>query len=356
MSSRTGNEGGAEEPAGNPVPVSGEGEIEKKKFDPGGGFHVSVMKPLVIDALEPSPRKIFLDGTLGGGGHSKELLKAGARVIACDRDRDALKHAKRRLKRFGDRFEAFHSNFTEMDQVLVKAGVEFVDGVLLDLGVSSHQIDEPARGFSFMRPGPLDMRMDKEAGRTAADLVSSLDADELARIFLEYGEERAARRIARKIVKERSAKPITTTEQLSALVGSVVSRGGGKHPATRVFQALRIAVNEELENLEIALRKSVDCLASHGVLAVITFHSLEDRIVKNFLRRHSEKEVDRPNWPRPRPNREYFFDLPSRKPLTAGEEEIAANTRARSAKLRIARRVVRGEKETTNKREKGKRK
>lgn len=339
MSSEDGKSAGFEKPAELPVPSAASSGPDDEAPAAGGGYHVSVMKALVIDAMAPAPGKIYLDGTLGGGGHSEELLKAGARVIACDRDRDALEHARIRLERFGDRFEAHHSNFSEMDAVLAQAGVERVEGVLLDLGVSSHQVDEPGRGFSFMRPGPLDMRMDNEAGRTAADLVNTLGADELARIFLEYGEERAARRIARKIVRQREAEPFTTTEQLAALVESTVSRESGRHPATRVFQALRIAVNEELENLETALRKSVDCLASRGMLAVITFHSLEDRIVKNFLRQHSEKEVDRPNWPAPRPNRDYFFDLPSRKPLMPGEEEIAANNRARSAKLRIARRV-----------------
>ena len=339
MSVEDGKRNGSASSSARMSPAAGGAEFGKAEVVPGGEYHVSVMKALVIDALEPAPGKTYLDGTLGGGGHSEELLKAGARVIACDRDRDALDHAKRRLECFGDRFQAFHSNFSKMDQVLAGAGVERVEGVLLDLGVSSHQIDEAARGFSFMKAGPLDMRMDSEMDQTAADLVNSLDADELARIFFEYGEEPAARRIARRIVKHRAVEPILTTEQLSALVESSVSRGGGKHPATRVFQALRIAVNQELENLEIALRKSVDCLASGGVLAIITFHSLEDRIVKVFLRRHSEREVDQPNWPEPRPNLEYYFDLPSRKPMTPGEEEIAVNTRARSAKLRLARRV-----------------
>lgn len=301
-----------------------------------GYHHLSVMREEITNWLRPSPGKCFFDGTLGAGGHSEALLAAGAAVVACDQDPDALDHARRRLEAYGDRFTAVRGNFAEMDAILAAAGIPAVDGIVLDLGVSSWQIDSARRGFSFQKDGPLDMRMDPAGAVSAATLVNEADETELARIFYEYGEERASRRVARAIVAARARGPIERTLALADIVASVLQRGGAKHPATRVFQALRIAVNSELEKLEQALEKTARCLKPGGVLAVLTFHSLEDRIVKHFLRSHSDKTLDRPEWAAPRINESCFFDLPVRKALLPGPAEQAANPRSRSAKLRLA--------------------
>lgn len=304
-----------------------------------GSYHVPVLLQEVVRALRPGPGRVFFDGTLGGGGHSEALLREGATVVACDQDPEAIAHARARLSRYGDRFVAVQGNYSAMDAILASAGVLGVDGILLDLGISSRQVDAPERGFSFQKGGPLDMRMNPAAPLSAADLVNDADEAELARLFWEYGEERASRRIARAIVEARSRGRIGTTLELAGVVESVLPRGGGKHPATRVFQALRMAVNDELGSLEAALAKSPSCLKPGGVLAVISFHSLEDRIVKQFLRRHSEEWIDRPEWERAKPNPERLFKLAAKKPVVASVSEQEANPRSRSAKLRVAERL-----------------
>ncbi len=304
-----------------------------------GDYHIPVLREEVLEAIRPEPGMRIFDGTLGGGGHSEAFLRAGASVIACDQDLEAIAFATRRLASFGDRFTAVHANFAAMDRILEETGLGPVDGILLDLGVSSRHLDAAERGFSFQKDGPLDMRMNARAELSAADLVNDADEAELVRIFREYGEERASRRIAGAIVKARAERRIERTLELADLVASVLPRGGGKHPATRVFQALRIAVNDELGHLAMALEKSAGCLKPGGVLAVITFHSLEDRMVKRFLRRRSDKTIDRPEWPAPKPNPERCFDLVVRKPIAPSAEEQGANPRARSAKLRWAVRV-----------------
>ncbi|MEM7700272.1 MAG: 16S rRNA (cytosine(1402)-N(4))-methyltransferase RsmH, partial [Verrucomicrobiota bacterium] len=205
-----------------------------------------------------------------------------------------------------------------------------------DLGVSSPQLDLAERGFSFRESGPLDMRMDQRADFSARDLVNDWSEDEMTRIFREYGEERAAARAAKAIIEARANAAIETTGVLAEVVASVVPKVGRRHPATKVFQAIRIAVNKELESLELALEKSIHCLSSGGVLAVISFHSLEDRIVKQFMRRHSQEYLDRPEWPAPRPNPDYHFTLPSRRISPPDVDEVARNPRSRSAKLRVA--------------------
>lgn len=298
-------------------------------------YHEPVLMDETLAALQPQEGLTFLDGTLGGGGHSERLLQAGASVVGMDRDSDALAYAGKRLEVFGDRFRAEKGNFCEMDTVVPLGSL---DGVLLDLGVSSWQIDQADRGFSFQKNGPLDMRMGRDSGETAADLVNGRSAEDLARIFFEFGEEKASRRIAAGIVKAREEQPFTTTLQLADFVQGVMGGRGRKHPATRVFQALRMAVNTELESVAKGLEAAQRVLKPGGVLAVITFHSLEDRLVKKFLRKRSEQFLDRPEWPEPRPNPELAFDLLSRKAIAGSREEVVRNTRARSAKLRIAKR------------------
>lgn len=301
--------------------------------EPTDFYHLPVLTDEVLAALQPTPGQRFLDGTLGGGGHSERLLQAGASVIAMDRDDDALAFATNRLQGFGERFRAVKGNFSEMAEVVP---AQSLDGVLLDLGVSSWQIDTAERGFSFQKEGPLDMRMNRDGGQTAADLVNTADEEELARLFFEFGEEKASRKIAAAIVRERQTNPFTQTLQLADFVQSVMGGRGRKHPATRVFQALRIAVNEELASVSAGLAAAESVLKPGGVLAVITFHSLEDRLVKRFMRERSAEFLDRPEWPEPRPNPAFAFDLLSRKAISGTSAEVACNTRARSAKLRIA--------------------
>jgi len=293
-----------------------------------------VLRNEVLRVLEPRPGKIFLDGTLGGGGHSESLLAAGARVVGLDRDKEALQHAGARLSAFGDRFRAVHANFSEAaDNDIVRSFAPF-DGALLDIGVSSRQLDSAERGFSFRHDGPLDMRMDTTAGETAADLLNTAPEEELARIFREFGEEPQSRRAARAIAAERERIAFARTGQLAALIEKVIPRRGRVHPATRVFQALRIAVNDELGALRRALETIPALLRGGARFAVITFHSLEDRIVKSFFRSGSEEWLNRPEWPAPRRNPDRcFLDL-TRKPLEPDAEEVKRNPRARSARLR----------------------
>lgn len=299
-------------------------------------YHEPIMGAEILEAMAPVVGKQIFDGTLGGGGHSELLLSHGAHVIGCDQDGAALEYATERLSPYGDCFLPVRGNFGDLDQILLGHGVDRVDGVLLDLGVSSRQLDDPERGFSFREDGPLDMRMDDRAEFSAEDVVNDWSVEDLIRIFREYGEESRAVRAAKAIAEARAEKRITTTLGLAEAVERAIPKTGRRHPATKVFQAIRIAVNRELDVLEAALAKAVDALAPGGVLAVIAFHSLEDRMVKQFMRRRSEKFLDRPEWPAPKPNPEYALDLPTRKAMTPSEEEISNNPRARSAKLRVA--------------------
>jgi 16S rRNA (cytosine1402-N4)-methyltransferase len=301
--------------------------------------HQPVLLAEVLRLLVPQPGKLIVDGTLGGGGHAEALLRAGAQVIGIDQDADALAHATKRLSGFGEAFRFVRANFSQVQAVLDELGVSALDGALLDIGVSSWQLDAAERGFSFQKDGPLDMRMDQRAGVTAADLVNEADESELLRIFRTYGEEPAARRVAAQIVRERARLKYETTFDLVRVIEMVLPRRGKTHPATRVFQALRIAVNRELDVLESALESFTPLLAPGGRLAVITFHSLEDRIVKHFFKARSVAFLDRPEWPEPRPNPDYFFKLITPHPVIAGEEEQQQNPRARSAKLRVVERI-----------------
>jgi 16S rRNA (cytosine1402-N4)-methyltransferase len=298
--------------------------------------HEPVLATEVVDFLRPAPGRTIIDGTLGGGGHSSLLLKGGARVIAFDRDPEALAHTRRQLAPFGEQFTAIEGNFATAPAELARLGIAFIDSILLDLGVSSHQLDTASRGFSFQREGPLDMRMGN-SGLTAADLVNTASAPELARIFREYGDEPRAIQFAARIVRAREKKALETTAELAELIAA--GRQGPRHPATRVFQALRIAVNDEIGSLERALPAFASLLAPGGRMAVITFHSLEDRIVKHFFRRHAVAEIDNPTWPAPKPNPERLFEALTPRSVTASPAELASNPRSRSARLRVVERL-----------------
>ncbi len=297
------------------------------------------MADAVAGFLQPGPDKCFLDGTLGGGGHAEILLGKGARVIGLDRDEEALRFAGERLAGFGDRFQAVLGNFRDLPDVLPVDARRPFDGIVLDLGVSSRQLDEAERGFSFAKDGPLDMRMGRAGELTAEEVVNESEASELVRIFREFGEEPAARKVAAAIVRERAKAPITTTGRLAEVVESVLPRRGRLHPATRVFQGLRIAVNDELGALDEFLGVAPGLLRSGGRLAVIAFHSLEDRRVKVFMNRCSRAEIDRPEWPAPRPNPDHCLRLVTRKPREPEPEEARTNPRSRSARLRVAEKI-----------------
>ena len=304
--------------------------------------HVPVMVTELLAGLQPRSGGRYADGTVGGGGHASAILEASAPegwLFGCDRDEEAVAAAQRRLAGFAGRFELRQLNFAELDLWIEP---ESCDGVLLDLGTSSHQLDVAERGFSFQQDGPLDMRQDRRQAWTAADLVNTTDAEELARIFWEYGGERQARRLARGIERERAAGRIETTGRLAAIVARLSPRRGSRtHPATQVFQALRIAVNDEIGSLRRGLAAAVRILKPGGRLAVITFHSLEDRVVKEFGREKTrdytvEGETDVPELRKPcRPEMNWV----QRKAVRPGAAESAANPRSRSAQLRVLQKV-----------------
>ncbi len=302
-------------------------------------MHVPVLREEVLRLLAVQPGGRYIDGTGGGGGHSEALLDASApdgRVLVLDRDPEAVARIQKRFAGAGSRCVVCHENFAEIERCAREEQFRPADGILMDLGMSSFQLDEGRRGFSFAQPGPLDMRMDTTRGPTAAELLETLEEAELAEVFWKYGEERNSRRIAREIVRTRDERPIRTTSELADLVSRV---SGGKrsriHPATRSFQGLRIAVNRELASLEEGLVGAFDTLRPGGRLAVISFHSLEDRIVKTMFRRHVGRweslEAGGEEWVGEHPAAEWIGG----KSVTPGEEEIAENPRARSARLRV---------------------
>lgn len=308
-----------------------------------GFYHRPVLLAETVRLLAPAAGRTIVDGTLGGGGHTAALLAAGAEVIGLDKDAEAIAHVGRRLAGTvsAGQLRLAQSDFRDLGRVLDGLGASKVDGLLLDLGVSSRQLDAPERGFSFQKEGPLDMRMDQRVGggQTAAELVNTAPVGELARLFRLLGEEPAAGRAAAAIVGARQEHPIATTLALAEIVERVLPRRSGRHPATRVFQALRMAVNDELGALHATLEVAVTRLRPGGRLVVISFHSLEDRVVKKFLRATTAPTLDRPEWPSPRPNPQHFFQALTRRPLGASAEEESENPRARSAKLRAAERL-----------------
>ena len=301
--------------------------------------HLSVLPDEVIAFLQPADGKSYLDGTLGGGGHAALILEKAPRalLVGIDRDRSALAAAGERLATYGEQVRLLHGDFADLTGLLNSIGVTALDGFILDLGVSSHQLDTRERGFSFQQDAPLDMRMDTSGGETAADLVNDLPEPELERIIAEYGEERWAKRIAAFIVRERAEAPISTTFRLVDIIKGAVPKAKWDeriHPATRTFQALRIAVNSELESLERGMRAALDLLKPGGRGVIISFHSLEDRIVKHVFREFAEGCT----CPRQLPicvcGRQPRVKGLTGRPVTATEEETGHNPRARSAKLR----------------------
>lgn len=304
--------------------------------------HIPVMPEEVIKFLSPHAGGIYVDGTLGGAGHSLKILEASVpngRLIGFDRDSSAIAAATARLVRFSGRVTLVQRNFAEMEATLTALGIGSIDGFLLDLGVSSHQLDSAERGFSFRQDAPLDMRMDTGTGPTAADLVNTLPEAELVRIIREYGEERWSGRIAARIVAAREKSPLLTTLELAEIVRGAIPRKFHEeriHPATRTFQALRIAVNAELESLEKGLEAGLKLLGRGGRAVVISFHSLEDRIVKNAFRKLAQGCICPKNIPVCVCGNKPRLRILTSRPVMAGEVEQAANPRARSAKLRAA--------------------
>jgi 16S rRNA (cytosine1402-N4)-methyltransferase len=303
-------------------------------------MHVPVLLKETMELLMTNPAGIYIDGTLGRGGHATEILKRlspEGRLIGFDRDAEAIEKTEEILKPFGARAVRIHGNFEDMKERCRQIGVTEVDGVLLDLGVSSPQLDVAERGFSFAKDGPLDMRMDRTQGRSAADLVNDESEAALADWIYQFGEDRDARRIARAIVLERQNGRIERTLQLAGIVERAKGgRRGATHPATQTFQALRMAVNAELESLESGLEAGLSMLREGGRMAVITFHSLEDRPVKEFFKRHSVKRESLQQGGERLVYEKPAVRLLTKKPLTASEQELTENPRARSAKLRVA--------------------
>ena len=302
--------------------------------------HISVLLDECIDGLNIKPDGVYVDGTLGGAGHSFQIaarLSTG-RLIGIDRDPVALAAAAKRLEPYKDRVTLVHSNFCEIASVLRELQIEGVDGILLDLGVSSPQLDDGARGFSYMADAPLDMRMNNEDPLTAAEVVNTWPYEELKRILYDYGEERYAPKIAAAICARREQQPIRTTLELVDIIRSAMPASAlreKQHPAKRSFQAIRIAVNDELGSVEKVLRDAIPCLNPGGRLAIITFHSLEDRIVKNAMANASKGCTCPPNFPVCVCGKKPQVKLITRKPIVSSNEELEANPRARSAKLRI---------------------
>ena len=302
--------------------------------------HISVLLNECIDNLNIRPGGIYVDGTMGGGGHSLEIAKrlTTGRLICIDQDPNAHEAAGKRLAEYKDRITFVRDNFGNIKSILDSLGIEKIDGMLLDIGVSSHQLDEAERGFSYQQDAPLDMRMNPDRPFSAYDVVNGYDEDELDRVIFTYGEERWARRIAQFIVKEREAKPIETTGELVDIIKKAVPKGArkdGPHPAKRTFQAIRIEVNGELEVLQRAIDDVAARLAVGGRLCIITFHSLEDRIVKEAFRKQENPCICPPQFPVCVCGKKPLGRVITRKPILPSKEELEENPRSRSAKLRV---------------------
>ena len=303
--------------------------------------HTSVLFEECMEGLAIRPDGIYVDGTLGGGGHSYKILSKSdtARLIGIDQDIEAINAAKERLKEFGGRVTFVNRNFSEIKAILEDEGIEYIDGAVIDLGVSSYQLDNAERGFSYMHDAPLDMRMDRRGARSAYDVVNGCSAEELTKIFYEYGEEKWSKRIAEFIVNSRKEKPVETTFELVDIIKAAIPKGArmdGGHPAKRVFQAVRIEVNGELRILEQAIRDFISVIRPGGRLAVITFHSLEDRIVKKTFASLAEGCICPKSFPVCVCGRKPAVKVITRKPVLPSSEELENNSRSKSAKLRAA--------------------
>ena len=303
--------------------------------------HISVLLDETIDGLDIKPDGIYVDGTLGGGGHSYEILKRlspKGRLIGIDQDGEALKAAGERLKEFENQITLVRSNYCEIDKVLKELNVEKVDGILLDIGVSSYQLDNLERGFSYKSDAPLDMRMDTRQELTAADVVNTYSENELFKIIKDYGEDKFAKNIAKHIVLARKEKPLETTKELSEVIKRAIPmkvQAKGGHPAKKTFQAIRIEVNQELTVLKESIDKMIDLLKPNGRICIITFHSLEDRIVKTKFRENENPCTCPPNFPVCVCGKKSKGKVITRKPIIPGEEELEYNKRAKSSKLRV---------------------
>lgn len=303
--------------------------------------HIPIMLDKVIEGLSIKPSGIYVDGTLGGAGHSSEIIKRltdNGRLIGIDQDEAAIRAATERLKPYGDRVTIVRSNYSNMRSILDSLSIDKVDGILLDLGVSSYQLDTAERGFSYMEDAPLDMRMDQRQNFTARDIVNNYSEAELTRIIRDYGEDRFARNIAKHIVLERAKKPVETTFQLAEIIKESIPakvRATGGHPAKRTFQAIRIELNGELTVLKDSIDGMIDSLSEHGRIAVITFHSLEDRIVKNAFKTAEDPCICPPDFPVCVCGRLPKGRVITRKPILPDEAEMEDNPRSKSAKLRI---------------------
>ena len=303
--------------------------------------HKSVLLKETIEGLNIKPDGIYVDGTLGGGGHSYEIarrLDKGGKLIGIDRDEDALRAASERLSEFSDRVKLIRGNYEDMVSILHDQGIFGADGILLDLGVSSYQFDEAERGFSYKKEAPLDMRMDRREKRTAADIINGYTESELYRIIRDYGEDRFAKNIAKHIVNERQKKPIETTTELAEIIKHAIParvREGGGHPAKKTFQAIRIELNRELDILSGSIEGLIDILNPGGRIAIITFHSLEDKIVKSAFKKAENPCTCPPDFPVCVCGKKPKGRVLTRKPIVSGDEELSENNRAHSAKLRI---------------------
>lgn len=305
--------------------------------------HYSVLLKESVDALDVNENGIYVDGTMGGGGHSYAILERGAgRLIGIDQDKEAIAASKKRLECFGDRVTQVNNNFSEIKAILQDLNIEEIDGAVLDLGVSSYQLDNADRGFSYMHDAPLDMRMNREADMSAYDVVNGYSEDELTKIFYEYGEEKWSRRVAQFIIEKRKIKNIETTGELTEIIKAAIpkkARMDGGHPAKRVFQAIRIEVNGELRILEKAVRDFVDVLKPGGVLSIITFHSLEDRIVKQTFAQLAQGCTCPKEFPVCVCGNKPKIKILTRKPILPSERELEENSRSKSAKLRAAKKL-----------------
>lgn len=305
--------------------------------------HYSVLLKESVDALDVREGGIYADGTMGGGGHSYEILSRGAgKLIGIDQDKEAVAAAQKRLEPFGERLITVNRNFSEIKSILFELGIDEIDGAVLDLGVSSYQLDNAERGFSYMHDAPLDMRMNRDEGISAYDVVNGYSEDKLTSIFYEYGEEKWSKRIAQFITERRKERNIETTGELADIIKAAIpkkARMDGGHPAKRVFQAIRIEVNGELRILEQAVRDFIDVIKPGGVLSVITFHSLEDRIVKQTFSKLAQGCTCPKDFPVCVCGKKPVVKILTRKPVLPSERELEENSRSKSAKLRAARKL-----------------